>query len=169
MNISITAKNTELTDALRNFAEKKLGRLNKLSTRIIGIDVVLSVEGYRQIADVKINVAGKIIKAKEMSNDMYSSIDLVYDSAEKQLKKFKEKLQEKGKNSKGNKVTEAPSDNETLIVREEFIPKPLTIEEAIMKLDDKNNQFVVFNNAENGKVCVVYKKKNGNIGLIETR
>jgi len=169
MNISITAKNTELTDALKDYIEKKIGKLDKLCTKIISTDVVISVERYRHTVDVKMNAAGKIIKTKEMSKDMYSSIDLVYDSTEKQLKKFKEKLQEKSKNPKGNEVTEAPSDNETLIVREEFIPKPLTIEEAIMKLDDKNNQFVVFNNSENGKVCVVYKKKSGNIGLIETR
>jgi len=169
MNINITAKNTELTDALKNYIEKRIGKLDKLCTKIISTDVVINVERYRHTADVKMNAAGEIIKAKEMSKDMYSSIDLVYDSMEKQLKKFKEKLQAKSRNSKKDVFVESSSDDETLIVHEEFIPKPLTVEEAVMKLDDKNSQFIVFNSSENGKVCVVYKKDSGNIGLIETR
>lgn len=169
MNINITAKNTELTDALKSYIEKKIGKLEKLCTKIISTNVVISVERYRHTVDVKINAAGEIIKAKEMSKDMYSSIDLVYDSIEKQLKKFKEKLQAKDKGSKEEIGTETPSYREPAIVHKEFIPKPLTVEEAIMKLDDNDSQFVVFNSSENGKVCVVYKKKSGNFGLIETR
>ncbi len=169
MDINITAKNTELTDNIRKYIEKKLSRLKRIDNRIISVDVVISVERYNHIVDVKIKTPIDLIKAKESSKDMFSSVDLIYDTLERQLKKSKEKIRAKKRAEELISETPEPEAETPIIVEEEFIPKPLTLEEAIMKLEENEKHFVVFNNAENSKVCVVYKKKNGNIGYIVTR
>ncbi len=170
MKITISAKNTELTDSIKNYVEKKIGRLERKIDNIISSDVVLRVEKYRHIANVKMNVAGEILKAEEASKDMYSSIDIVYEVLEKQIEKLKDKMRSK-KRGMQNEIyqQETPSSREPTIIEEEFIPKPLTIEEAMIKLDEDDKQFIVFNSSENGKVCVLYRKKNGDFGYIVTR
>ncbi len=170
MQLTISAKNTELTDALKRYVEKKIGRLERKIDNIISVDVMLSVEKYRHIANVKMNVAGETIIAEESSKDMYSSIDLVYEVLEKQIEKLKDKMRSKKRSSQEEMYVPRESEaREPRIIEEEFIPKPLTLEEAIMKLEDDDKHFVVFNSAENGKVCVLYRKKNGDLGYIVTR
>ncbi len=171
MQITMSAKNTELTDSIKNYVEKKIGRLERKIDNIISAEVVLSVEKYRHIANVRLNVSGEVLKAEESSKDMYSSIDLVYEVLEKQIEKFKDKIRSKKRGSQEQPF--APSGDATskepIIVEEEFIPKPLSIEEAIIKLDEDDKHFIVFNSSENGKVCVLYRKKNGDFGYIITR
>jgi putative sigma-54 modulation protein len=171
MQITISAKNTEITDAIRNYVEKKIGRLERKIDNIISADVVLSVEKYRHIANVRLNVSGEILKAEESSKDMYSSIDLIYEVLEKQIEKFKDKMRSKkrGASEEAFSATSETTSREPVIVEEEFIPKPLSIEEAMIKLDEDDKHFIVFNSSENGKVCVLYKKKNGDFGYIVTR
>ncbi len=170
MKITISAKNTELTDAIKGYVEKKIGRLERKIDHIISSDVVLSVEKYRHIANVKMNIAGEIIKAEESSKDMYQSIDLVYEVLEKQIEKLKDKMRSKKRGAKSESFAQnSASSIEPTIIEEEFIPKPLTIEEAMIKLDEDDKHFIVFNSAENGKVCVLYRKKNGDFGYIVTR
>ena len=171
MQITMSAKNTELTDAIKNYVEKKIGRLERKIDNVISAEVVLSVEKYRHIASVRLNVSGEVLKAEEASKDMYSSIDLVYEVLEKQIEKFKDKMRSKKRGSQEEpfKVTPETTSKEPIIVEEEFIPKPLSIEEAIIKLDEDDKHFIVFNSSENGKVCVLYRKKNGDFGYIVTR
>lgn len=170
MKITISAKNTELTKSIKDYVEKKIGRLERKIDANVTADVVLSVEKFRHIADVKLNIDGDIIKATESSRDLYSSIDLVYEVLEKQIEKLKDKLyKSKRKAAQQEELIQTTTEREPVIVEEEFIPKPLTVEEAIMKLNEEDKHFVVFNNSENGKVCVVYRKKNGDYGYIVTR
>ncbi|WP_035588265.1 ribosome hibernation-promoting factor, HPF/YfiA family [Hippea jasoniae] len=170
MKITITAKNTQLTDSIKNYVEKKIGRLERKLDSPVSAEVVLSVERYRHIADVKLNIDGEIMKATESSKDMYSSVDLVYEVLEKQIEKMKDKLyKSKRRQSSQSEYVSQPTEREPVIVEEEFIPKPMTPEEAILKLNEEDKHFVVFNNSENGKVCVIYKKKNGDYGYIVTR
>ncbi len=170
MKITISAKNTELTNSIKNYVEKKIGKLERKIDANITADVILKVEKFRHIADVKLHIDGEIIKASESSRDLYSSIDLVYEVLEKQIEKFKDKLyKSKRKAAQQEEFTTANTEREPVIVEEEFIPKPLTVEEAIMRLNEEDKHFVVFNNSENGKVCVIYRKKNGDYGYIVTR
>ncbi len=170
MQITMSAKNTELTDSIKNYVEKKIGRLERKIDNIISADVVLSVEKYRHIASVRLNVSGEILKAEESSKDMYSSIDLIYEVLEKQIEKFKDKMRsrKRGVQEENYQEIEIPQ-TDPVIIEEEFIPKPLSIEEAIIKLDEDDKHFIVFNSSENGKVCVLYRKKNGDFGYIITR
>ncbi len=170
MKITISAKNTELTKSIKDYVEKKIGRLERKIDANLTADVVLKVEKFRHIADVKLNIDGEIIKATESSRDLYSSIDLVYEVLEKQIEKFKDKLyKSKRKAAQQEESVQPAAEREPIIVEEEFIPKPLTVEEAIMKLNEEDKHFIVFNNSENGKVCVIYRKKNGDYGYIVTR
>ncbi len=171
MKIIISAKNTELTDALRSYVEKKIGKLENKMNDIMSADVVLSVEKYRHIADAKLNISGEIVKAQETSKNMYTSIDLLYEILEKQVEKIKDKMKSKNKSASNNfYVSDDSASREPKIIEEEFIPKPLTIEEALMNLEEeKDKNFIIFNSSENGKVCVLYLKKNGDFGYIVTR
>ncbi len=170
MKITISAKNTELTESIKGYVEKKIGKLDRKIDANITADIILKIEKFRHIADVKLNVDGEIMKASESSRDLYSSIDLVYEVLEKQIEKFKDKLyKSKRKTTQQEEFAKTNTDREPVIIEEEFIPKPLTVEEAIMMLNEKDKHFVVFNNSENGKVCVIYRKKNGDYGYIVTR
>ncbi|MCD6132925.1 MAG: ribosome-associated translation inhibitor RaiA [Deltaproteobacteria bacterium] len=164
MNLSITAKNIEVTDALRGYVEKKMSRLEKI-TDINEIWVTLSVEKYRQIVDVKLNADGEIIKAKETSKDMYTSVDLVYEVLERQLRRLKERYEDR------RKITASKTEitTEPRIIMENFTLRPMSVEEAVTYLEAAKEQFMVFENVENGKVSILFCKTDGNYGLIETR
>jgi putative sigma-54 modulation protein len=164
MNLKITAKNIEVTNALKGYVEKKMSKLEKIKD-INEIWVTLSVEKYRQIADVKLNADGEIIKAKETSKDMYSSVDLVYELLERQLRRLKERYEDRRKIT----ATKTETVTEPQIIVEDFSLKPMLAEEAVMQLQDTEQQFIVFENVENEKVSVLFRKTNGNYGLIETR
>ena len=164
MNLNITAKNIEVTNALKGYTEKKMSKLEKI-TDINEIWVTLSVEKYRQIADVKLNADGEIVKAKETSKDMYTSIDLVYELLERQLRRLKERYEDRRKIT----ATKTETVTEPQIIVEDFSLKPMTAEEAVMQLQVTEQQFIVFENVENEKVSILFCKTNGNYGLIETR
>ncbi|MCD6223488.1 MAG: ribosome-associated translation inhibitor RaiA [Deltaproteobacteria bacterium] len=164
MNLNITAKNVELTDALRNYVEKKMNKLEKIAN-INETQVILSVEKYRQIVDVKLNANGEIIKAKETSKDMYTSVDLVYELLERQLRRLKERYEDRRKVT--TTITEISA--EPQIIKENYNLKPISIDEAVMQLNANEQQFIVFKNTENDKVNVLFRKASGNYGLIETR
>jgi len=159
MNLSITAKNIEVTDALRGYVEKKMSRLEKI-TDINEIWVTLSVEKYRQIVDVKLNADGEIIKAKETSKDMYTS-----EVLERQLRRLKERYEDR------RKITASKTEitTEPRIIMENFTLRPMSVEEAVTYLEAAKEQFMVFENVENGKVSILFCKTDGNYGLIETR
>ncbi|MCD6129760.1 MAG: ribosome-associated translation inhibitor RaiA [Deltaproteobacteria bacterium] len=164
MNLNITAKNIEVTNALKGYVEKKMSKLEKI-TDINEIWVTLSVEKYRQIADVKLNADGEIVKAKETSKDMYTSIDLVYELLERQLRRLKERYEDR------RKITASKTETVTKpqIIVENFSLKPMSVEEAVMQLQVTEHQFIVFENVENEKVSILFCKTSGNYGLIETR
>lgn len=178
MNITVNTKNTTLTDAIKDYSEKKVEKIKKYFDDIMDVHVNLDVEKNLHIAEIFVNVRGIFLKGIEKSEDMYASIDMAVDKIERQLVKYKEKL----KSRKNAEIREGDAlklnvydyDEESVIsdpqvIISKSIPaKPMDVEEAVMQMDLMNKNFFVFRNAENAEINVVYKRDDGKIGLIES-
>ena len=171
MNINYKGKNIEVTPALKEHAEKKIGRL----TRIMDIDkvtVTVIAEGNREKAEVSMMIKGYLLRGEDCAQDIFAAIDTVVDKLEKQLVKYKEKLQRKTKKDKGKLAdvvaAEMPAESEDELVRtKHFAVKPMTVDEAIMQMNMIGHSFFVFANSENDEgINVVYVRNDGKYGLI---
>jgi putative sigma-54 modulation protein len=172
MRITISGKNIDITDGLRQAVEDKLSKLERYFTPETDIVVTLSVEKERQKIEVTIPVKGNIIRSEQVSNDMYVSIDLVEEVIERQLKKYKNKIVDQ-KQSAGNFQQEfiekeIEDEEEIKIIRtKRFGMKPMYPEDACIQMELLGHNFFVFQNAETEEVNVVYKRKGNTYGLIE--
>lgn len=172
MRITISGKNIDITDGLRQAVEDKLSKLERYFTPETDIVVTLSVEKERQKIEVTIPVKGNIIRSEQVSNDMYVSIDLVEEVIERQLKKYKNKIVDQ-KQSAGNFQQEfiekeIEDEEEIKIIRtKRFGMKPMYPEDACIQMELLGHNFFVFQNAETEEVNVVYKRKGSTYGLIE--
>ena len=173
MRITITGRNIELTEGLKQAVEEKLGKLEKYFTPETDVFVTLSVEKERQKIEVTIPIKGHIIRSEQVSSDMYVSIDLVEEVIERQLKKYRTKLVSKKMNAAESFRTEFveaadQDDEEVRIVRtKRFGMKPMYPEDACVQMELLGHNFFVFCNAETDQVNVVYKRKGNTYGLIE--
>ena len=172
MRFTITGKNIEVTEGLRSAIIEKIGKLDKYFSTEMDATVTLSVEKERQKIEVTIPVKGNIIRAEEVSNDMYVSIDLVEEIIERQLRRYKTKLvdakQAAAEFSKTYIEKDYDDDAEVKIVRSKrFGIKPMNPEEACVQMELLQHNFYVFLNSETDEVNVVYKRKNNTYGLIE--
>lgn len=172
MNFTITGKNIELTDGLKQAVESKLGKLGKYFRNDTEATVTLSIERELQKAEVTIPIKGNILRAEQATTDMYTSIDAAGDAIEKQLLKHRKKLIEKHHAVEGFSQVyleeEAEDEDEILIVRKKhFAVKPMDPEEACLQMEMLGHNFYVFRNADTDDICVVYKRKNNTYGLIE--
>ena len=172
MRFTISGKNIDITDGLRNAVTDKLGKLERYFTPETEIIVTLSVEKERQKIEVTIPVKGNLIRSEQVSNDMYVSIDLVEEVIERQLRKYKNKIVEKHQNG-GNLrqeyiEKEVEDEEEIKIIRtKHFGMKPMYPEDACIQMELLGHNFFVFRNAESDEVCVVYKRKGNTYGFIE--
>ena len=175
MKIKIFGKNIEVTEGIKGAVEEKLGKLDKYFSEETKADVTLSVNRNDQKVEVTIPVKGGIIRAEEVSEDMYASIDMVEETIERQLVKYKNKLVDKKKSYRDNFTNdyiEADYEDEdedvVKIVRtKSFGIKPMDAVEACIQMELLGHNFFVFLNAETDEVNVVYKRKGGTFGLIE--
>ena len=170
MQLSVKGRNLEITDALRQYAEEKLGRLRKYFEPIVTAGVVLSVEKHRHIAEVTLRVRELTIRAEESTPDLYSSIDLVAEKLERQILRYKERIAGHAPRPAVREVreTEAAADEEPRVVKtKRFAVKPAEVDEAILQMDLLGHSFYVFRNARTDEVNVLYRRRDGNYGLIE--
>ena len=176
MKIVFKGKHIEVTDAIRNYMEKKLSKIERHFDHILEVIVTLSVEKNRQIVEVTLQANKALIRAEEETDDMYTSIDKVVDKLERQILKYKEKFYQKshpntdrkGLVNEGVSIEESKSAEVIKIVKtKRFAIKPMSIEEAAMQMDLLGHNFFVFANDNTNKVNVIYKRKDGNFGLIE--
>ncbi|MGN0370283.1 MAG: ribosome hibernation-promoting factor, HPF/YfiA family [Butyrivibrio sp.] len=171
MRFTITGKNIEVTEGLRSAISEKIGKLDKYFSTETEAIVTLSVEKERQKIEVTIPVKGSIIRAEEVSSDMYVSIDLVEEIIERQLRRYKNKIVD-AKQSGGFNASFVEEDDveepEIKIIRtKRFGIKPMNAEEACVQMELLGHDFYVFFNADTEEVNVVYKRKNNTYGLIE--
>ena len=174
MRIIVRGKNIDVTPALRDYVEKKVGKLAKLLDDVTEAVVTLAVERERHIVEVTVPVGGgRLLRGEMSSGDMYASIDMVMDKLEKQAEKYKTKLARKMKNGSVLDIVPQPSpaiDREPVpqLVRTKRFPvKPMPVEEALLQMNLLGHDFFVFRNADTEEVNVVYRRKDGNYGLIE--
>jgi putative sigma-54 modulation protein len=172
MQLSVTARNLEITPALRSYAEEKLTRLTKYLEQIVTAHVVLSVNKHRQTAEVTLRVRDLTIRAEEESDDLYSSIDLVVEKLERQILRYKERIvTHAGRNvprSARGVASPAAAEEEPRIVKtKRFAVKPLPMDEAILQMNLLGHSFYVFRNSATEEVNVLYRRRDGHYGLIE--
>lgn len=171
MKVIISGRNMNVSEPLKDTVQSKLEKLDKFFHKELEAQVTLSMEKSRNIIEVTIPVNGSILRAEESTEDMYTSIDKVVDKLIRQLRKQKNKLENRGnryetirfENIKADESTE-----ESKIVRtKRFAIKPMNAEEAVLQMELLGHSFYVFLDAETDDVNVVYKRKDGNYGLIE--
>jgi ribosome hibernation promoting factor len=174
MQTSVTFKNIDSSENLRSYVSDKLDRFDKYLYNPAEASVVLSVEKFRHIAEVNINGDRLNIIGKEETEDMYSAIDMVLDKLEKQIKKSKEKLSDKRSGakyrSKSGVTTESdmPEDDfEKQIKIRNIEYKPMDVDEAVMQMELVDDNFLVFTNARDSRINVLYRRKDGHLGLIQ--
>lgn len=171
MKFIISGKNIEVTDGLRDAVQEKIGKLSRYFTDSTEIIVTMSVEKDRQKIEVTIPMKGNIVRAEQVSNDMYVSIDLVEEVIERQLRRYKNKIVER-KQSGGftPEFIEDDIDEEEpvkIIRTKKFAMKPMDAEEACIQMELLGHNFFVFRNADTDEVNVVYKRKGNTYGVIE--
>ncbi|MFO7951284.1 MAG: ribosome-associated translation inhibitor RaiA [Bacillota bacterium] len=178
MKINVRGKNIEATPSLVDYAQKKIGKLDKHFDENTDVQVVMSIIREEHIVEVTVNLNGLILRGEESTGDMYASIDQVVDKLERQVKKYKTRMnksmRQKGlrQMSEQQAALEAESKEEEegtpRVVRTKRFPlKPMDVEEAILQMDLLGHHFFVFTNAETEDINVIYKRKDGNYGLIE--
>lgn len=176
MQVSTTFRHMEQSEALKSYAEEKLERVAKYIDEPIAAQVYFTVEKIRHIVEIVISGRGITTKASEATNDMYAAVDAVLDKIERQLKRYKEKLKDhKPAESTGRtmskKVFQAESIESSpepvVITTKTETAKPMAVEEAVMQMDLLHKDFLVFTDATSGEINVLYRRKDGNFGLIE--
>lgn len=172
MRYIISGKNIEVTEGLKSAIYEKIGKLEKYFTPETEIHATLSVEKDRQIIEITIPMKGNIIRAEQVSNDMYVSIDLVEEIIERQVRKYKHKLlEQKQAHINFNQAFVEDEDGKEEVIEiirsKRFAIKPMDAEEACVQMELLGHSFYVFRNAETDEVNVVYKRKGNTYGLIE--
>ncbi len=169
MNIIVNGRHLEITPALRSYSVEKISKFEKFLSNISEAIVTLSVEKYRHKAEVMLKVNGSMIQAESVTGEVYSSIDEVVEKLEKQVVKYKEKHLTHRKVDKKT-VAGMPERGEArkaIIKYKKFEMKPMTPEEAVDQMELISKDFYVFINQQSGHINVVYRRGDGNYGLIE--
>jgi putative sigma-54 modulation protein len=178
MEIKFTFKNFEPSEHLKKYARTRFEKISKymLDSENADLQVNLEVEKFRQIAEVILTAKNLHLSATEESEDMYSTIDLVLDKLEAQVKKVREKVKDRHKKRKEKPVRmdvisfskgETGKKEPVIVQTDHYEPKPMSVEEAAMQLESLNYEFLVFLNADTERVNVIYRRKNGDFGLID--
>ncbi|MCD8503296.1 MAG: ribosome-associated translation inhibitor RaiA [Bacillaceae bacterium] len=178
MNFNIRGENIEVTPALRNYVEKKIGRLDRYFNTVPAapVNVNMQVINNQQIIEITIPMPQLLLRAEESNADMYAAIDLVVEKLERQIRKHKTKVNKKFRQDGSLKymfrsdvadVTFEDEDELEVVRTKRFSLKPMDTEEAILQMDMLGHNFFVYSNADNGETNVVYRRKDGRYGLIE--
>lgn len=170
MNIIVNGRHLEVTPALKSYAEEKLRKFDRYLSQITEATVTLTVEKYRHKAEVLLKANGVLIQAEGVTGEIYSSIDEVVEKLEKQVKKYKEKLVSHRKGEGKTTLTASAATEPEIgkiIKKKRFDMKPMNPDEAAMQMELLDKNFFVFSNQITGEINVIYRRNDGNFGLIE--
>jgi putative sigma-54 modulation protein len=175
MKFEYTGRHIDVTPALRSHVEEHFSRINHLfDGKPAKAHVIIEVERGRHRAEIIVRWRNDVLTANASQTDMYLSLSQAVDKIEKQALKLKNKVIDKTHRAKKVSTITTPSDDlkpapsaPRIVGGRKYAVKPLTMDEAAMQLEAEENQFLVFRNAENERVSVIYKRKDGNYGLIQ--
>lgn len=175
MKVIFYGKNIEVTGALKEYITEKIGKIERyFDNAAIEAQVSLEVDKERHIIEVTAYVDGLILRGEEETGDMYASIDGVVEKLERQIRKYKTRIHRKLREKNGRAglnldLDFGPDEEEEprVVKTKRYAIKPMSVEEAIMQMNLIGHDFFVFHNAGTDEVNVVYKRKDGNYGLIE--
>lgn len=173
MKLKLIGKNLDLTQSLKEQSEKKLEKLDRYFDEEVEVRAVLSVEKDNRTVEVTVFLPGTILRAEDTSDDMYASIDTTIDILERQIRKYKTKLKKRYQDPKTirfeniESLSEEETDESKIVKRKTFTLKPMMEEEAEMQMDLLNHNFFIYLNAETEEIDLLYRRNDGNLGLIE--
>jgi len=184
MNITVYGKNIDVTPSLKEYAYEKMEKLRKyFQGESMEVHITMEVEKERHIVEVTAYVKGLILRGEEETTDMYASLDGVIEKVERQIHKYKTRIhnkmierkqefkedymEEREKMVQSKREPEADEFEPQIVKTKTFAVKPMDVQEAVMQMDLIGHDFFVFSNADTSEVNVVYKRKDGNYGLIE--
>lgn len=171
MRVSITGKNIEISEYLRDLAIKKMSKLDRYFSADTEAQVTMAVERNRHIVEVTIPYPGGIIRGEEVTGDMYASIDNVITKLERQIIRHRTKLEKnlRAEAFTGEQLPEGYDEDDSphIVKVKRFSIKPMSVDEAVLQMDLLGHSFFVFSNAETDSINVLYKRNDGNLGLIE--
>ncbi len=171
MRIITSGKNVEITEALRERIEKKLSKLDRFLDESEEVQVRLSQQrGNRNTVEITIAFDGAILRAEETTPDMYGSIDRAVDIIVRQIRRHRTKLEKRlriGAYEEADAAALEEALEATLVRTKKFMMKPMSVDDAIVQMDMLGHNFFMFLNEETGGTCVVYKRQDGNYGLLE--
>jgi putative sigma-54 modulation protein len=175
VKVTIKGKNFDVSDRLREYGERKLGKLENHYNRIISADLEFVDEagGKKQNArkvEVTLNAAGQVLRAEELSGSFYSGIDSVVEKLERQLRKFKTRKIDNRRGDGGEEELELaapkPDDTHRILRVKKFGLKPMSPEEAVLQMELSGHDFFVFRNSRTESIAVVYRRNTGGYGLL---
>ena len=174
MVFNIRGNKVEVTEAIKAYVEKRIGRLDKYfeNPSEMKANVLLHTSGVSQVVEVTIPAPKVILRAEDRDKDLMTAIDSVVEKLERQIRKNKTKMKHKMHNERFNFMNmdfeaEEEEEDKKIIKRKTVDVKPMSEEEAVLQMDLLGHDFFVFKNDTDGNVTVVYKRKDGNYGVIE--
>lgn len=175
MRYNIRGEKVEITSAIRSYIEDKIGKLDKYFENSSDLDanVVIKVRGKEQKIEITIPAMHYTLRSEESHDDLYAAIDLTVDKLERQIRKNKTKINSRIKknviqNFEMDLEDNFEEDNSSVLKRKKIDMKPMDEEEAILQMNMLGHSFFVFKNVDTNSVCVLYLRKDGNYGIIET-
>lgn len=176
MKLNIRGSKLEITDAIKSYLESKVQKLDKYfeNPEEITANIVAKTKGINQTVEITIPIKRAILRVEESNNDLYSSIDLAIDKLERQIRKNKTKIKQKNNRERFDmfvdfEIEEEYEDTETIVKRKTIDMKPMSEEEAILQMDLLGHEFFIFKNSDTDNNAVLYKRKDGNYGIIEMK
>lgn len=172
MKVTVVAKNIELTPAIKEMVERKISKLDKYFESDVEAKATLKVQKNRHNIEVLIPFNGILLRAEESTDDMYKSIDRVEEKLTRQIRKQRTKLDRRKHGSLrfAEIATDSYDEEENdgkVVKTKEFNVKPMVVDEAVLQMELIGHNFFLFQNAETNKINVVYKRKDGDYGLLE--
>ena len=174
MKISVRGKNIEITEAIESKISDKLSKLDKyfIVSDNVEAKVLCRVYPYGQKLEVTIPTEYVLLRAEVVDSDLYTAMDLVVDKLEGQIRKYKTRLSRKSKDNKLafnlSSIEDVETDDDVLVEVKSITPKPMDMEEAIMQMELIGHSFFVYRDAESDSISIVYRRNDGDYGLIET-